>query len=238
MVLDAINLGARAFAGMMDKTGREAAYLHSLRVEKLVAKTGAGEIAQAAALLHDVVEDTRVTVNDIRIAFAHHPEASVEKMINALLSVTRGYINRITKEMVFTPPSPDLVCDCTSAKSFKCVIASHLYDKETYRNFVMRSKANTLGRIIKIADITDNSSPARVEGLSEDEKGIVEERYVPALAFLKDDKAREYFTPRQLARACQWCSQPLSAHTGTEHKCPGKMLFDDPQRSTFKGVRS
>jgi (p)ppGpp synthase/HD superfamily hydrolase len=235
MVMDAINLGARAFAGMKDKTGREPAYLHSLRVEKLVAKTGAGEIAQAAALLHDVVEDTRVTVSDIRTAFVEHPSDKVEKMINVVLSVTRGYVNRITKEMVFTPPSPDLVCDC---RSRKCVVPSHYYDKETYRNFVMRSKANTLGRIVKIADITDNSSAQRIEGLSEEEKGIVEERYIPALAFLRDDKAKEYFTPKQLARLCQWCSQPLSAHTGDERKCPGKMLFHDPQRCTYKGVRA
>lgn len=235
MVSVAIDLGARAFAGMTDKTGREGAFLHSLRVEKLVAKTGAGEVACAAALLHDVIEDTTVTVPDIMTAFAAYPTEKVDHMLSIILSVTRGYFHRETKTMVFSPPYPETVCDC---KTSKCTKASHTYDKESYREFVMRSKRNPLGRILKIADITDNSSAARVEGLSEDEKGIVEERYVPALAYLKDDKAVEYFTPRQLARICRYCSQPFSSHTEGSRQCPShSLLFDDSQRNTFKGVR-
>src|SRR5271156_6799145 len=94
MVSVAVQMAARAFAGMTDKTGREAAIMHSLRVEKLVAKTGAGDLACAAALLHDTIEDTKVTENDIRNEFATYGIEQVEKLIATVLSVTRGYICR------------------------------------------------------------------------------------------------------------------------------------------------
>ena len=244
MVSVALQIGAKAFAGKMDKTGREPAFWHSLRVEAAVARTGAGEIAQAAALLHDVVEDTSVTVDDIRWEFKSnstetYPKGWVDDLIDAILSVTRGYIRRDTREMVFSPPPPTQVCNCRWTKMHGGCDGNpaHVFDKETYRNFIMRSKRHPLGRIIKIADIVDNMSPTRREGLPEDEVGIVEERYAPALAFLKDSKATEYFTPRQLARLCRRCSMPFSEHAGNTPTCPGKQLFPDPQRSVFKGVR-
>jgi (p)ppGpp synthase/HD superfamily hydrolase len=235
MVSVALDLGARAFAGKTDKTGREGAFLHSMRVYDAVKKSGGGEVVCSAALLHDVIEDTPTTVASLRAAFAAYPEETVEKMIAAVLSVTRGYIYRDSHTLVFEPPASEFVCDCEF--KHKCENPDHLYKKETYRDFIMRSKRNPLGRAIKIADITDNMSPERVAGLPEDEKGIVEERYTPALAFLKDNKATEYFTPRQLARLCRWCSQSFSTHTGLDRRCPSGLLFNDPQRNKFKGVK-
>lgn len=239
----ALQFGAKAFAGMMDKTGREPAFFHSMRVAAQVKRHGGGEVTTVAAYLHDVIEDTPITVEDIRDEFAIYPAEKVDEMIAIILSVTRGYIERYSgtaRTMVFSPPPPGQVCNCKpTSKFFRCLKPNeHLYDKETYRDFIMRSKRNPKGCLLKIEDITDNMSPARREGLSEEEKGIVEERYIPALAFLKDNKATEYFTPRQLARLCRWCSQPFGEHTGPDRKCPaGSLLFHDSQRNTFKGVR-
>jgi len=238
MVSVALQYMPRTFKGQMDKTGREMQFLHSLRVYDLVKKATNSEIAQTAALLHDVIEDTDQTVNDLRRVFKDYPTEEVERMIAVVLSVTRGYIRRGTREMVFSPPPASQVCDCDKSKSRRCVKDIHVYDKETYREFVMRSKRDTLGRIVKIADITENSTPERVDGLSADEKGIVEERYVPALAFLKDNNATEYFTPKQMARPCTYCSEPRRKHTGADLKCPGKMLFADPGRQHYKGVKN
>lgn len=231
MVSVAIPLAARAFAGKTDKTGREAAILHSLRVFDGVKKHH-DEITSVVALLHDTIEDTTVTVDDIRKEFAAYPPEKIEAIIDGVLSVTRGYIHRFSGKMVYSPPEAETVCDCSFRR---CKNPAHEYDKEYYRDFIMRSKRHPRGRLVKIADINDNMSPGRTEGLPEDEKGIVEERYVPALRFLLDPQAEEYFTPRQLARLCQSCSKPFSEHVGTQRLCPVSGLFPDDRR--FKGVK-
>lgn len=230
MISVAIPFAAHAFRGHMDKTGREPAIMHSLRVEKAVQKYN-DEITQVIALLHDTVEDTTVTLDDIRKEFAAYGEEAVNEILEGVKSVTRGYINRSTGEMVFSPPEPGLVCDCKST----CTVFEHVFYKERYRSFVMRGKRHPRGKRVKIADIQDNMTPERVEGLSEAEKGIVEERYIPALAFLKDPTATEYFTPRQLARICKFCHKPFSVHEGHHRLCPEKDLFGNTV--TFKGVR-
>ena len=227
----------RTFKGQMDRTGRELQFMHSLRVYDLVKKATNSEVAQVAALLHDVIEDTDQTENDIRRVLAEFPTEEVEHIVAVVLSLTRGYIQRGTRQMVFSPPPASQVCDCSTSKGRRCVKDTHIYDKETYREFIMRSKRNPLGRIVKIADITDNSTPERTEGLREDEKGIVQERYVPALAYLKDNAATEYFTPKQLARPCKFCTRPRGEHKGADLKCPGAMLFPDAERQRYKGVK-
>jgi len=196
MSTKALCLASHAFAGKYDRTGREPAVCHSLRVEAGVRKHD--EITRVIALLHDTVEDTAVTAADIANEFAEFGEDAAAEIVAGVLSVTRGYTERSTGNMVFSPPPADTVCDCPHRK---CVNNLHRYDKELYRDFVARSKANPRGRHVKIADISDNCSPARIEGLSEDEKGIVDERYAPALAFLLDpDPNAAYLTAKQIER--------------------------------------
>ncbi|GAB4576067.1 MAG: HD domain-containing protein [Anaerolineae bacterium] len=63
MLEAAIRLAVQAHAGQLDRSG--APYiLHPLRVMLAVE----GEVAQMAAVLHDVVEDTPVTLEDLRQA--------------------------------------------------------------------------------------------------------------------------------------------------------------------------
>lgn len=58
---DAIQLAVKAHAGQVDKAG-QVYILHPLRVMFAVE----GEIARIAAVLHDVVEDTDYTFDDLR----------------------------------------------------------------------------------------------------------------------------------------------------------------------------
>jgi hypothetical protein len=62
----------------------------------------------------------------------------------------------------------------------------HLGQKEPYEEFVRRSKANPIGRIVKISDVYDNMSPERrIEPPSDLAKKM--ERYERALAELTRD---------------------------------------------------
>lgn len=73
---DAVALATRAHAGQLDKSGKP--YIgHPLRVMAGVAD--AGEHTRMAAVLHDVVEDTAVTADDLRAAGV--PPAVVDAVI-------------------------------------------------------------------------------------------------------------------------------------------------------------
>jgi hypothetical protein len=72
----ALQIAARAHEGQRDKEGLPY-ILHPLRVLAAVA----GEAAQIVAVLHDVVEDTAVTADDLRAAgFAPAVVAAVERV--------------------------------------------------------------------------------------------------------------------------------------------------------------
>lgn len=67
MLSEAIALATRAHAGQLDKAG--APYIgHPQRVARSVAAAGGSETAQVVAYLHDVVEDTAWTFDELRSA--------------------------------------------------------------------------------------------------------------------------------------------------------------------------
>lgn len=167
----AIAFAAKAHAGQMDKCG-EPYILHPLRVFDIVKKRGGSDAACAAALLHDVVEDTPVTMHEIKSIFG-------SEVARIVASVTRCYFHKVTKEVVYTPPKPEVAAE---------------YDKELYREFVMRSKRDPEGKLVKEADLMDNTLPERTACLPEGEKEMTEKRHIPALAFIRD-KSATYFAP-------------------------------------------
>ena len=73
-VTRAYQMAARAHSGQRRKSG-EPYISHPLAVARIVAELGLDEVAIAAALLHDAVEDTRIELADIRRAFG--PEVAV-----------------------------------------------------------------------------------------------------------------------------------------------------------------
>ena len=64
----ATDFAARAHAGQIRKDGVTPYFAHSTAVALSVAQAGHGEAAIAAALCHDVPEDTRYTIEDIQHA--------------------------------------------------------------------------------------------------------------------------------------------------------------------------
>jgi (p)ppGpp synthase/HD superfamily hydrolase len=58
--------------------------------------------------------------------------------------------------------------------------------KETYFDFVKRSKLHPIGRKVKIADLEDNMSDERMAALPQDEKDIIK-RYKKAMKILNEE---------------------------------------------------
>jgi len=113
---DAIALAAVAHGGEMDKSGQP--YItHPIRV--MLGCREYGIHAQMAAVLHDVVENTWVTLELLR---------------------TMGF--------------PAEVIDAVDALSRR-------KGRESYTQYIERCSANRLAALIKLADIKDNSDPAR-----------------------------------------------------------------------------
>ena len=141
----AIRVATRAHAGQKRKDGTP--YIaHPARVALRVSLRPAGNLifalqAQTVAYLHDVVEDTDVTYDELReLGFN-------EVVISALDSVTKR-------------------------------------TGETYAEFILRSKVNQVGRVVKLADIEDNLEDQ--SALDPEEAKFLRERYVKALDVLTD----------------------------------------------------
>ncbi len=109
----ALQIAARAHEGQQDKHGQPY-ILHPLRVMNAVDD----ETAKVVAVLHDVVEDTSVTAEDLR------REGFDEAVLAAV----------------------------------ECLTHRH---GETYADYVVRCKADSIARRVKLADLEDNSRPSR-----------------------------------------------------------------------------
>jgi (p)ppGpp synthase/HD superfamily hydrolase len=138
-VRQAIQFATIRHRDQKDKAGKP--YIaHCFRVA--LAVWNCGEDYFIAAILHDTVEDTATTLDEIENLFG-------KSVRNAVDSVSRREFPK----------------------------------KEPYDDFVLRSKADPIGRIVKIADLYDNMSPERrPEPPIELDKKL--ERYEKALAVL------------------------------------------------------
>jgi (p)ppGpp synthase/HD superfamily hydrolase len=92
LLADAIALAAEAHRGQADKAG-EAYILHPLRVMFRVRDQGHRVEVQAAAVLHDVVEDTSVTLEDIA-ALSPEVAALVDAVTRRHGEVYESFIRR------------------------------------------------------------------------------------------------------------------------------------------------
>lgn len=110
----AIAIAATAHAGQVDKGG--APYiLHPLKV--MLRMTTLEE--RIVAVLHDVVEDCAISLDDLR------KEGFSEDVLNAIESVTK-------------------------------------VSGESYEDFVERAEQNPIGRVVKLADLEENSDLSRI----------------------------------------------------------------------------
>ena len=69
IVLDACAFATRMHAGQQRKYTGEPYVLHCLEVARIVTDVGGSPTMIAAALLHDVVEDTEASIEDVRAQF-------------------------------------------------------------------------------------------------------------------------------------------------------------------------
>ena len=85
MIRKAFNLSVEAHSNQRRKTGEPYIY-HPISVAKIVAnEIGLGCISIAAALLHDVVEDTKYTLDDIERLFGE----TVARIVSGLTKISR-----------------------------------------------------------------------------------------------------------------------------------------------------
>ena len=132
----AIAIAATAHAGQVDKGG--APYiLHPLKV--MLRMTTLEE--RIVAVLHDVVEDCDISLDDLR------KEGFSEEVLTAIQSVTK-------------------------------------VPGESYEDFVERAAQNPIGRVVKLADLEENSDLSRIASPSwEDLERI--EKYRRAIGRLR-----------------------------------------------------
>jgi (p)ppGpp synthase/HD superfamily hydrolase len=78
MLFEAIEFAARAHSGQYRKTTRVPYIIHPLGVAKILIQNGCPEEVVTAGVLHDTVEDTSVTLQDIRDAFGPNVAQLVE----------------------------------------------------------------------------------------------------------------------------------------------------------------
>jgi (p)ppGpp synthase/HD superfamily hydrolase len=78
MVFEAIEFAARAHRGQYRKATKIPYLMHPLSAARTVIDAGCAEEVVAAALLHDIVEDTSHTVEDIRAQFGPRVAELVE----------------------------------------------------------------------------------------------------------------------------------------------------------------
>ncbi|QXI18726.1 HD domain-containing protein [Pseudomonas hamedanensis] len=132
----AIAIAATAHAGQVDKGG--APYiLHPLKVMMRMATLE----ERIVAVLHDVVEDCGVNLDDLR------REGFSEEVLTAIASVTKA-------------------------------------PGESYDDFVDRAAQNAIGRVVKLADLEENSDLSRIASPSWEDLERVE-KYRRAMARLR-----------------------------------------------------
>ena len=132
----AIALAATAHAGQVDKGG--APYiLHPLKV--MLRMTSLEE--RIVAVLHDVVEDCEISLDDLR------KEGFSEEVLTAIASVTK-------------------------------------VPGESYEDFVERAAQNPIGRVVKLADLEENSDLSRIASPSWEDLERVE-KYRRAIGRLR-----------------------------------------------------
>ncbi|NIH77384.1 (p)ppGpp synthase/HD superfamily hydrolase [Ochrobactrum sp. P20RRXII] len=92
--------GAHAAIDQRRKYSTEPYIVHPISVACILSNYGyEDDIVLAAALLHDVIEDTKITAEELRSEFKHIPGA--KKMIKAVVELTnvdRSFGNRATRK--------------------------------------------------------------------------------------------------------------------------------------------
>lgn len=137
----ALEIAREAHAGQLDKIGQP--YInHPIRVaSKFIGPSDDSEILRAIAYLHDVLEETHLTIEDLERA---------------------GMPERVLVAVDLLTHQPG----------------------ETYEAYCRRLRTNEDARLVKLADIDDNSMSWRVEKLDPETRGRLAKKYAKARSIL------------------------------------------------------
>jgi (p)ppGpp synthase/HD superfamily hydrolase len=156
ILAQAVALAARAHLHQVDRSGEPYA-LHPIRVMLAVRAQGLQEVAQAAAVLHDVLEDTEVERGEIE---------DVDPDVLRLVDLVTRREWKENRGGMMGGPGIDVV------------------RKEEYAAFIRRACSDPLSRAIKVADIRDNLS--RLDKLTPENREFLTKRYARALAIIAE----------------------------------------------------
>ena len=90
----ALIMATEAHSGQTDKVGNPY-ILHVIRVWLACQRQGHGPAVECAAILHDVVEDTEVTLSDIEMAFGVEVRDAVDALTKREGETLDGYLARV-----------------------------------------------------------------------------------------------------------------------------------------------
>jgi (p)ppGpp synthase/HD superfamily hydrolase len=91
----ALLFAAEAHGNQRRKYTGEKYIVHPIRVAAMVRQSGASEAAVAAALLHDVLEDTSITYSQLVVEFGEH----IARLVAQLTAPAEG--NRTTRKAAY-----------------------------------------------------------------------------------------------------------------------------------------
>jgi (p)ppGpp synthase/HD superfamily hydrolase len=155
----AINLSLNEHQEQYDKNGVLYFY-HPIRVCLMAEQLGLDEEAQSIGVLHDIVEDTEITLEYLHQHFS-------SRIVSGVDALTRRNKKNAIKE------------------TFINYIMGHWDDRiieESYFDFVRRASENSDARKIKMLDNADNMRPERLKP----RKFSLPERYRHSLSILKN----------------------------------------------------
>lgn len=110
-LFDAIEFAARAHHGQFRKASPLPYILHPLDVARILIECGASEEIVIAAILHDVVEDTNVTLEQVRAEFGENVARLVQGMSEPNRKDTWENRKRGTLEFLETAPQDILLIE-------------------------------------------------------------------------------------------------------------------------------
>ena len=160
MLNKAIEIAAKAHAGQVDKGGKPY-ILHPLRV--MMNFCNDDEVAQICAILHDVVEDTDITLDDLRT------EGFADEIITALECLTKrdgesydDFIGRIlTNKLACKVKNGDL------ADNMDLTRMPNPTDKDKERVKKYSDAADRINDVLPYADAIPDCRLISIEGVAE-----------------------------------------------------------------------
>ena len=142
----AVGIAEQAHAGQVRRSGEPYA-THPIEVAMLVAEWGMDETSIVAALLHDVVEDTAMTLEDVEAAFGGEFGAEVAFLVGALtkLDGLKLVSNTDPDEKQAANLQKLLVAMASDARVLIVKIADRLHNVRTLQ-YLHESKARRIAR--------------------------------------------------------------------------------------------